>query len=91
MQVIGIDISPHMKPDETPENLWLQVSVYLKPLKISLSILLAHLFMGMFTFATKIHYGRAGSFEPLCQNAMDSFRISLCALPTFILRDALPC
>ncbi|KAI9775044.1 MAG: hypothetical protein M1839_001596 [Geoglossum umbratile] len=24
-QVVGIDISPHMKPDETPENLWLQV------------------------------------------------------------------
>jgi len=24
-KVIGIDISPHMKPDETPENLWLQV------------------------------------------------------------------
>lgn len=27
MQVIGVDISPHMKPDETPENLWLQVSL----------------------------------------------------------------
>ncbi|KAL2217874.1 S-adenosyl-L-methionine-dependent methyltransferase [Thermoascus aurantiacus ATCC 26904] len=24
-EVIGVDISPHMKPDETPENLWLQV------------------------------------------------------------------
>ncbi|KAI9821314.1 MAG: hypothetical protein M1827_004050 [Pycnora praestabilis] len=24
-EVIGVDISPHMKPDETPENLWLQL------------------------------------------------------------------
>ncbi|OJD18813.1 hypothetical protein AJ78_01220 [Emergomyces pasteurianus Ep9510] len=24
-EVIGVDISPHMKPDDTPENLWLQV------------------------------------------------------------------
>ncbi|KAK2733755.1 hypothetical protein FQN57_001942 [Myotisia sp. PD_48] len=24
-EVIGVDITPHMKPDETPENLWLQV------------------------------------------------------------------
>ncbi|KAJ9301648.1 hypothetical protein DTO217A2_7561 [Paecilomyces variotii] len=24
-KVIGVDVSPHMKPDETPENLWLQV------------------------------------------------------------------
>ncbi|KAK2759516.1 hypothetical protein FQN54_002995 [Arachnomyces sp. PD_36] len=28
-EVIGIDISPHMKPDETPENLWLQESTFL--------------------------------------------------------------
>ena len=25
LKVTGVDISPHMKPDETPENLWLQV------------------------------------------------------------------
>lgn len=25
LKVVGVDISPHMKPDETPENLWLQV------------------------------------------------------------------
>jgi ubiquinone/menaquinone biosynthesis C-methylase UbiE len=25
-QVIGIDITPHMKPEEMPRNLWLQVS-----------------------------------------------------------------
>ncbi|KAI9824110.1 MAG: hypothetical protein M1832_002180 [Thelocarpon impressellum] len=24
-QIIGIDISPHLKPDETPPNLWLQL------------------------------------------------------------------
>ncbi|EAU38197.1 conserved hypothetical protein [Aspergillus terreus NIH2624] len=24
-EVIGVDISPHMNPDDTPENLWLQV------------------------------------------------------------------
>ncbi|PGH27955.1 hypothetical protein AJ80_00209 [Polytolypa hystricis UAMH7299] len=24
-EVIGIDITPHMKPDDTPENLWLQL------------------------------------------------------------------
>ncbi|PGH10984.1 hypothetical protein AJ79_05135 [Helicocarpus griseus UAMH5409] len=29
--VIGIDISPHMKPDETPENLWLQVDDLNRP------------------------------------------------------------
>lgn len=26
VKVIGVDVSPHMKPDDTPENLWLQVS-----------------------------------------------------------------
>lgn len=25
-KVIGVDISPHMQPDDMPENLWLQVS-----------------------------------------------------------------
>lgn len=25
LQVIGVDISPHMKPDDTPENFWPQV------------------------------------------------------------------
>lgn len=25
-QVLGVDISPHLKPEETPENLYLQVS-----------------------------------------------------------------
>lgn len=24
-QVIGVDIAPHMSPDDVPENLWLQV------------------------------------------------------------------
>ncbi|KAI9774595.1 MAG: hypothetical protein M1840_002844 [Geoglossum simile] len=31
-QVIGIDISPHMKPDETPENLWLQLRGFVQKL-----------------------------------------------------------
>lgn len=26
-KVIGVDICPQMGPDETPENLWLQVSI----------------------------------------------------------------
>ncbi|OJJ32197.1 hypothetical protein ASPWEDRAFT_53883 [Aspergillus wentii DTO 134E9] len=30
-EVIGIDISPHMKPDDTPENLWLQVDDLNRP------------------------------------------------------------
>lgn len=25
-EVIGVDIAPHMSPDDVPENLWLQVS-----------------------------------------------------------------
>ena len=24
-QVVGVDISPHMKPDDTPDNFWPQV------------------------------------------------------------------
>ena len=27
-QVLGVDISPHLKPEETPENLYLQVSAF---------------------------------------------------------------
>ncbi|EEQ91279.1 uncharacterized protein BDCG_06399 [Blastomyces dermatitidis ER-3] len=30
-EVIGVDISPHMRPDETPENLWLQVDDLNRP------------------------------------------------------------
>ncbi|KAI9844445.1 MAG: hypothetical protein M1838_002181 [Thelocarpon superellum] len=26
-EIVGVDISPQLKPDETPENLWLQVSL----------------------------------------------------------------
>ncbi|KMU84154.1 hypothetical protein CIHG_01940 [Coccidioides immitis H538.4] len=25
LKVIGVDVSPHMRPDDTPDNLWLQV------------------------------------------------------------------
>lgn len=28
-QVIGVDISPHMQPLDIPDNLWLQVRIFL--------------------------------------------------------------